>query len=108
VIIDRDGELLGSTGLEVETPWRAATGYVLARAAWGQGYGIEVASAMVDLAAGLGLARLYALCHTENRRSARVLERAGFAREGVLVRHSMFPNLDDERPQDVESWARTW
>ncbi|MDN5750749.1 MAG: acyl-CoA dehydrogenase, partial [Pseudonocardia sp.] len=29
------GELVGSTGLDVETPWRAATGFVLARSAGG-------------------------------------------------------------------------
>ena len=33
----RDGVLLGSTGLAFETPQRAATGYVLAKDAWGEG-----------------------------------------------------------------------
>jgi ribosomal-protein-alanine N-acetyltransferase len=105
LVWDRERELIGSTGLDVETPWRAATGFVLARAAWGQGYGTEVAAAMVALAASLGLARLYALCHVENRASARVLQKAGFALEGVLRSHMAFPNLDPAQPCDVECWA---
>jgi RimJ/RimL family protein N-acetyltransferase len=106
VIVDAEGAVVGSTGLEVETPHRAATGYVLARSAWGRGYATEVATAMVGLAAELRIGRLYALCHTENRPSARVLVKAGFDYEGVLRRHTVFPNLDPEAAQDVECWAR--
>lgn len=104
--LDRSGgELLGSTGLDVETPWRAATGFVLAQPAWGHGYGTEVAVAMALMATGIGVSRLYALCHVENRGSGGVLAKAGFTREGVLRRHSIFPNLDPEEPADVECWA---
>jgi RimJ/RimL family protein N-acetyltransferase len=31
LILDREDQVLGTTGLDVETPWRAATGYVLRR-----------------------------------------------------------------------------
>jgi RimJ/RimL family protein N-acetyltransferase len=34
-------ELIGSTGLSFETGQRAATGYLLAREAWGRGYATE-------------------------------------------------------------------
>jgi RimJ/RimL family protein N-acetyltransferase len=34
---DRDARLVGSTGIELETPWRAVAGYVLARDVWGPG-----------------------------------------------------------------------
>lgn len=102
----RDGRIVGSTGLEWETPYRASTGFVLARAVWGRGYATELAMAMVDLADGLGIVRLAALCHLENRASARVLAKAGFAFEGVLRRHTVFPNLGPD-PRDVECWART-
>jgi ribosomal-protein-alanine N-acetyltransferase len=105
VILDRGGQLVGSTGLDVETLWRATTGFVLARAAWGRGYATEVAAAMAQLAGAIGLARLYALCHVENRASAHVLAKAGFAREGVLRRHVLFPNLDSDLPSDVECWG---
>ncbi len=107
LIVDGDGGVVGSSGLEVETPYRAATGYVLARRVWGRGYATEVAVAMAGIAAELGIRRLYALCHTENRASARVLAKAGFTCEGVLRRHTVFPNLDPTAAQDVECWART-
>ena len=106
VILDETGTLIGSTGLDVETPWRASTGYVLERAAWGRGYGTEAAVAMAELAAELGMVRLCAVCHVEHRASARVLAKAGFEREGVLRRHTVFPNLDPANPADVECWAR--
>jgi hypothetical protein len=35
-----------------------------------------------------------------------VLEKCAFAREGILHRHSVFPNLSPE-PHDVVSYART-
>jgi [ribosomal protein S5]-alanine N-acetyltransferase len=105
VIVD-EGAVVGSSGLEVETPHRAATGYVLAQRVWGRGYATEVAAAMVALAAELGIGRLYALCHTENRASARVLAKAGFACEGVLRKHTVFPNVDPTSAQDVECWAK--
>jgi len=106
VILDGEGAVIGSTGLEVEAPHRAATGYVLARRVWGRGCATEAATAMAAQADRLGIARLYALCHPANRASARVLQKVGFAFEGVLRRHTVFPNLDPTAPQDVECWAR--
>ncbi|MDN5917234.1 MAG: GNAT family N-acetyltransferase [Pseudonocardia sp.] len=106
LILDGERELVGSTGLDIETPWRAATGFVLARAAWGHGYATEVAAAMAELAASIGLVRVYALCHIDNRASAHVLAKVGFTREGVLHRHVILPNLDPQVPCDVECWAR--
>lgn len=100
-----DGLLLGSTGLSFETPYRAMTGYVLARDAWGHGYATESLRAMVDVATQCRVKRLYALCHTEHAPSYRVLEKCGFAREGVWRRHSEFPNLAPGQPSDVFCYA---
>ncbi len=86
-------QLLGSTGFGFETPYRAATGYVLARDAWGHGYATEALRAMVVLAPRLGLGRLYAHCHVDHHASWRVLEKCGLAREGVLRKYAEFPNL---------------
>jgi [ribosomal protein S5]-alanine N-acetyltransferase len=105
LVHDAGGKLLGSTGLDIETPWRAGTGFVLARSEWGRGYATEIALLMVDLAARIGLTRLYAFCFVDNRASARVLRKAGFVFEGVLRGHMMLPNLNPDRPSDVESWA---
>jgi ribosomal-protein-alanine N-acetyltransferase len=101
-----DGALLGGTGLSFETPTRAMTGYLLARDAWGLGYATEALGAIVVLAAELGVRRLFAVCHTEHRASARVLEKCGFEREGVLRAHSEFPNLQPGEPLDVLCYAR--
>ncbi len=99
------GALLGSTGLGFETPFRASTGYVLAKDAWGHGYATEALRAMVDLARELGVARLYAICHPDHRASIRVLEKGGFTREGIQRRHSEFPNLAPGVPADVACYA---
>ena len=97
-----DGLLAGATGLHLETPYRASTGYALARDAWGKGYATEAARAIVVLAWTLPrLVRLYALCHPDNAASARVLEKAGFEREGCLRKFLVFPNLGPLDPSDV-------
>jgi [ribosomal protein S5]-alanine N-acetyltransferase len=96
-----DGLLIGSTGLAVETHERAATGYVFARDAWGQGYATEALQAMVALAPTIGVRRLYALCHPMHDASRHVLEKCGFEREGVLRRYAEFPNLAVGEPADV-------
>jgi ribosomal-protein-alanine N-acetyltransferase len=101
-----DGRVLGSTGLSYETPYRAGTGYVLARRHWGRGFASEALGAVVGLAARLSVQRLYALCHVAHPASARVLERCGFELEGVLRRYLVFPNLDDQTAQDVRCYAR--
>jgi RimJ/RimL family protein N-acetyltransferase len=91
----------------METSYRAATGYVLARDAWGHGYATEALTALVSLAPRLRLVRLYALTHVGNRPSWRVLEKCGFQREAVLRRHFVFPNLGPE-PLDVFLFARVF
>jgi ribosomal-protein-alanine N-acetyltransferase len=100
----QDGSLLGSTGLSFETPEHAITGYVLAKDAWGNGYATEALRAVVEVAQKLGVVRLYALCHPENRASSRVLEKCSFVCEGVLPRHS-FPNLNKHELYDVLCYA---
>jgi RimJ/RimL family protein N-acetyltransferase len=103
-----EGRLLGSTGFGFETSYRAATGYVFARDAWGKGYASESLGAIVALAPRLGLARLYAVCHTAHRASSAVLERCGFTREGLLRRYLLFPNLGTGAPDDVYAYAVTF
>jgi len=96
-----DGRLLGAAGLGFETPRQASTGYVLAKDAWGQGYATEALTAIVRLAARLGVIRLYGLCHPEHQASMRVLEKCGFLREGILHAYSPFPNLTPGRRGNV-------
>lgn len=103
-----EGRLIGSTGLGFETPFRASTGYVLARDSWGRGYATEALRAIVRLAPDLGVRRLYALCHPDQIASQRVLEKCGFQREGLLRNHSEFPNLRPGDPCDTLCYARVF
>ena len=94
LIVSRsDGLLLGSTGFGFQTPHEAMTGYVLARDAWGKGFATEALTAIVDVAAQIGVTRLFALCHPEHRPSRRVLEKCGFVRDDVSKPTVEFPNL---------------
>ena len=64
---------------------RAEVGFALARAAWGRGYLAEALPALLAFAFGaLALHRVEADVDPRNARSIRVLERAGFRREGLL------------------------
>ena len=101
-----DGSLLGSTGLGLETSYRAVTGYVLATDSWGRGHATEALQAMIDVArTTLGIVRLYALCHPEHRASWHVLEKCSFAREATLRAYAEFPNLRPGEPCDVLCYA---
>lgn len=100
-----DGRLLGGTGFGFETLRRASTGYVFARDAWGKGYATESVQTVVEIAREIGIVRLYALCHLENRPSWRVLEKCGFSREGILRKRCEFPNLKLDEPCDVFCYA---
>jgi len=106
ILSQTDGTMLGSSGLGFETPYRAVTGYVLARDAWGCGYATEALQAMVSLAPTIGVRRLYALCHPEHQASTRVLEKCAFTREAMLRRYAEFPNLEPGRLSDVLVYTR--
>ncbi len=107
VIESRDGrQLLGSTGLAFESSVVAATGYVLARDAWGLGYATEALRAMVTLAHDLSLERLYALVHPANAASVRVLDKCGFTNEGLTSEPHKYPNLDSGEPGECLCFAQ--
>lgn len=81
-------------------------GYILARELWGRGLMTEAASAVVAWAGQLdGVHRVWATCDAENVGSARVLEKAGLAREGVLRCYAIKPNLGP-LPRDAFIYSR--
>ena len=96
-----DGQLLGGTGFGFEGQHQAATGYVLARDAWGKGYATEALGAVIDVARRIGVARLHALCHPQHRASWRVLEKCGFVQDRSWTKQAEFPNLAPGIQQDV-------
>jgi ribosomal-protein-alanine N-acetyltransferase len=107
LIFTREGTLLGGTGLSFESWDCAMTGYVFARTAWGLGYATEALGAMVDVARACGVRTLCALCHVDHRPSAHVLEKCGFASEGVIHQYAEFPNLSPGQLSDVLKYSRS-
>src|SRR5436190_724754 len=106
LIQSRDtGALLGSASLRLVSTQQAAAGYVLARDAWGRGYATEALHAMRGLALRLGVLRLTAKCHPDHRASWRVMQKCGFAREGLLRAHAQFPNLTPGLASDVLAYS---
>jgi [ribosomal protein S5]-alanine N-acetyltransferase len=89
LILDRaSGVAIGDSGLLVlkDYGW-VDLGFRLAQLYWGKGLATEVASAWVRVAfVELGLTRLGAFAHPENRASTRVLEKLGFnvERSGIV------------------------
>lgn len=64
---------------------KAEVGYALARRLWGNGMATEALEAVIRLGFDeLNLNRLEARCTLENTSSMRVLDRAGFTREGLM------------------------
>jgi ribosomal-protein-alanine N-acetyltransferase len=82
------------------TPGAVDLGYGLVRRWWGQGLMSEALTPVVQWAlAQPTIYRVWATCDIENVPSARLLERLGMAREGVLRRWLVHPNVSDT-PRD--------
>jgi RimJ/RimL family protein N-acetyltransferase len=90
------GRLLGSVASR-HSGHRINLGYLLARDAWGQGYMTEALRPIIAWwLTGPGIERIWATCDVDNKASARVLEKSGFALEGVLRRWERHPNISAE------------
>jgi ribosomal-protein-alanine N-acetyltransferase len=84
----------------------AEVGYVLARACWGRGLMTEAVGYVTAWAlAQPPLFRVWAFCDAENLASARVLEKAGLIREGLLRRWQVCPTIGPE-PRDCLVYAK--
>lgn len=97
--------LLGTFELRRLARHRISFGCVLARPYWGRGLMTE---AVREVGSWALLAedvwRFDGVCDIENVASARVLEKAGLAREGVLRRWALHPNISPN-PRDCFSYA---
>lgn len=84
-----DDQPLGECDLSEIDRWhrRAEVGFILRRAAWGEGLASEAMRAVVTFADDLGLKRLWARAHAANDASGRLLKKLGFEEEGVLRGH---------------------
>jgi len=80
-------------------------GYVLARPFWGQGYMTEAVKGVIAWALRQkDIYRVWAVSDVDNAASARVMEKAGMQREGILRRWSVHPNISPE-PRDSYCYA---
>jgi RimJ/RimL family protein N-acetyltransferase len=95
-ILARDtAKFLGAIELRLRPP-KADFGYILCKAFWGCGYATEAATAVVSCAiAQPGIFRVWATCHPDNVRSARVLEKSGLKLEGRLANWEPRPNIGE-------------
>jgi [ribosomal protein S5]-alanine N-acetyltransferase len=96
---------IGSIGVFIDDS-KAMFGYVFGRAYWGRGYASEALAWLVEWASSEPrLRRAWAYCSVDNPSSARVMEKAGLEREGILRRWQVFPNLGPE-PRDCVFYAK--
>ncbi len=102
---DRPGDPLGMFDAR-PTGFAVTYGYVLRSSAWGHGTASEIMRWMVEHALSHpAIFRTEALCDVENPASARVLEKVGMSREGLLRRYLFHPNISDE-PRDCLVYSR--
>ena len=99
-----DQTLIGAIALRIHN-FKADTGYVIARPFWNRGYASEALQAVVDWAlAQPQIHRVWAVCDVDNQASARVLEKVGMGREGILRGWIVHPNISD-KPRDCLCYA---
>ncbi len=82
-----DGALIGACDITLLNPGEGDVGYMLRRESWGQGYGTEIATALIHAGfQSLALERIVSTVSTENLRSIHVLEKTGMRWEALYRR----------------------
>jgi RimJ/RimL family protein N-acetyltransferase len=106
-VICKDGAFVGSVGLTPQTGWRshcAEVGYWLAEDYWGQGIAAKALELITDYAfEHCGFKKLFAPVLAPNSASMRVLEKCGYALEGVL-KHEVVKN---GKYYDIHQYAKS-
>lgn len=99
LIRKKDAQLIGMIEIRINRH-KADLGYVLARPEWGKGYMPEATKKLIEWALEQEkIYRIWAVCDVENIGSARVMEKVGMQREGILRRWLVHPNISTE-PRD--------
>lgn len=102
----RNGEIVGLISCRRPVSHSVEIGYCLGRQWWDMGYMSEALKlVLTGLAADPFVYRVWATCHVDNARSSRLLQRAGFALEGRLRRHAVYPAMGPD-PHDSLIYAR--
>lgn len=77
-------------------------GYVLSKTYWNRGYATEAAARVIDFGLSeLGASRIKGICHIENTRSGRVMEKCGMRYVGE-IRHKM---IRDDTPVECRLYC---
>jgi ribosomal-protein-alanine N-acetyltransferase len=103
-ILLKDGTFVGCISLRFED-FKVEAGYAIARAHWGKGITPEALRELIDWALDLSwVYRVWAVCDIENPASARVMEKVGMTREGILRKWSIHPQTGDT-PRDCYCYS---
>jgi RimJ/RimL family protein N-acetyltransferase len=106
MIEERDSGLLVGSLAARDGAHGVNLGYLVTADRWGRGYMVEALAPVVDwFLSRPDVFRVWATCDTGNQASARVLEKAGFAFEGILRRWDLHPNVSRE-PRDARCYSR--
>jgi len=91
--IEHEGEAIGGIGFRLGSDiarLSAEMGYWLAEPFWGRGYATRAVAAASEWAfENYRIIRVFAMVFSHNAASIRVLEKAGFQREGILRRSAI-------------------
>ncbi len=97
--IRESNRLIGSCGL-VHEDGKIQLGYILSPTHWGQGYATEVCCKLMAVVRTLpGVYRVSTFVDTDNKASARVLQKSGMVEEAKLEKWFKFVN-QDSLPKD--------
>lgn len=81
-------EFVGGMGIHIRGQGRAELGYWIAKPFWNKGMATEAARVIIRFGfEELKLHKLYAVYHTSNPASGRVMQKNGMIREGLLLDH---------------------
>jgi len=84
---------------------QADFGYVVARREWGRGLATEALRRVIEFGFSFPqVKRVWGVCDIDNLASARVMEKAGLALEGILPGFILHPNISP-LPRDVYCYA---
>jgi RimJ/RimL family protein N-acetyltransferase len=104
VTLKEEGQVIGM--IDIRMGMHANLGYVLAKPFWNRGYMTEAVRAISSWALQQqDITRVWAVCDVENIASVRVLEKAGFEREGILEKWTVLPNRGSE-PRDCFCYGK--
>lgn len=104
ITLKESGELMGMVGLRIHE-FKADIGYCLGRQFWGNGFATEAVTPIIGWAlVQPEIFRVWAMCDVDNSASARVLEKVGMKREGIMRRSQMHPAVSNE-PRDSYCYA---